>query len=145
MQTLFFVIFIGLIGGLAIGIQAPMANFMSDKIGILESSFFVHAGGAVVAAIPLLFLRGGKLGEWHSVPWYVLWAGALGLVLISTINYTIPRIGVAGGIMLLIIGQLTMAIAIDHFGWLEAEIRSFNLSRGLGILVMMVGVWLVIR
>lgn len=144
MGLILLVILIGLLGGLAVGVQAPMANVMSDQIGILESTFFVHLSGAIVALIPLLVLKGGNLGKWNSVPWYLLWAGAFGLVLISTINFTIPRIGVAGGLMLVVIGQMMMAVAIDHFGWLNAEIRPVTPQRLMGLVLLFVGVWFVV-
>lgn len=145
MAFVLIVILVGLLGGLAVGIQAPMANVISDRIGILESTFFVHLSGAIVALIPLLALKGGNLTKWDSVPWYMLWAGAFGLVLISTINFTIPHIGVAGGLMLVVIGQMIMAVAIDHFGWLNAEVRPVTLQRVIGLVLLFAGVWFVVR
>lgn len=145
MVVILVVILVGLLGGLAVGVQAPMANVMSDQIGILESTFFVHLSGAIVALIPLLALKGGNLTKWNNVPWYMLGAGALGLVLISTINFTIPHIGIAGGLMLVVIGQMVMAVAIDHFGWLNAEIRPITPQRLMGLVLLFTGVWFVVR
>ena len=145
MVELLLVILVGLLGGLAVGLQAPLANGMSDRIGILESSFFIHFGGTIVALIPLLAMRGGNLAKWNSVPWYMLAAGAFGLVLISTINFTIPQIGVAGGIMLIVIGQMVMAVAIDHFGLLDAEVRPITLQKLIGLAMLFCGVWFVVR
>ena len=145
-QGLMMVLMVGMLGGIAVGIQTPMANLMSVKLGVPESAFFVHLSGAVVAALPILLIhRGGQLKAWQDVPFYVLWAGAFGIIFVSSISYTIPRVGVAGGIILVIAGQLIMAVLIDHFGWLGVEVRHFQPSRLLGFGAMFLGIWLVIR
>lgn len=68
MQPIFFILFIGLIGGMAIGLQSPMSSMISQRIGVLESIFIVHLGGALAVFIPML-VNGSKLGQWRSVPW----------------------------------------------------------------------------
>ena len=54
MQTLLLVILIGLVSGAAIGMQSPMANMISQRLGVLESVVLVHLGGAVVGLLVLL-------------------------------------------------------------------------------------------
>ena len=69
METILLIILIGLAGGVAVGLQSPMASMLTQRLGIFESVFIVHVGGALIALIPLLFYSGGKLGQWRSVPW----------------------------------------------------------------------------
>ena len=114
-------------------------------MGLLESVFIVHIGGAIAAIIPLLMLRGGQLGQWQSLPWYALAAGAFGLVTIGSISYTIPRLGVATAMTLIIAGQLVVSLLADHFGLLGADIRPVTLVRLFGLGVLCVGVWLMVR
>lgn len=145
MQAVLVVILIGLIGGIAIGFQAPLSSLMSQRIGTLESVFIVHLGGALASIIPLAMQGGGKLANWRIVPWYALGAGLFGLVVIGAISYTIPRLGVAATIILTVAGQLLIGLALDHFGFLGTALRPFELSRLLGVIVVFVGVWLLIR
>lgn len=145
MQPVLVVILIGLIGGIAVGFQAPLSSLMSQKIGALESVFIVHLGGALASIIPLVMQGGGKLENWRTVPWYALGAGMFGLVVIGAISYTIPRLGVATTIILTVAGQLLIGLALDHFGFLGAELRPLELSRLLGVVVVFIGVWLLIR
>ena len=145
MQSVLVVLLIGLIGGIAVGFQAPLASLMSQKIGALESVFIVHLGGALASIVPLVMQRGGKLGNWRTVPWYALGAGVFGLVVIGAISFTIPRLGIATTIILTVAGQLLIGLALDHFGILGAAIRPLELSRLLGVVVVFVGVWLLIR
>ncbi|HET7144185.1 MAG TPA: DMT family transporter, partial [Anaerolineales bacterium] len=69
MQSIILIILIGLIGGIAVGIQAPMSSIISQRLGVLESVFIIHMGGAIAALIPLLYYDGAKLSQWRSVPW----------------------------------------------------------------------------
>jgi transporter family-2 protein len=144
MQPIFFIILIGLIGGMAIGFQSPMASMIGQRLGVLESVFIVHAGGAIAALIPML-IYGNKLTEWRSVPWYTLGAGVFGLVVIYAMSYMIPRIGIAGALITLLAGQLLIGSLLDHFGLLGAMQRPFDFTRAFGLSIVMLGVWLTVK
>jgi transporter family-2 protein len=145
MESLPLLILIGLIGGIAVGLQSPLASMLTQRLGIFESAFIVHVGGAVASLIPLLFLGGGRLSQWRTVPWYALGAGAFGLVVIAAISYTIPRVGVAAAITAIVAGQLLAGTLIDHFGLLGAAQRSLEPARLLGLAILSLGVWLTVR
>jgi len=58
MAELGLVILAGLIGGIAVGIQSPIAGAMGQKIGGTASSVIVHLSGFIFSLILLVF-RGG--------------------------------------------------------------------------------------
>jgi transporter family-2 protein len=145
MEAFLLIILIGLAGGIAVGLQSPLASILSQRLGLFESVFIVHIGGAIIALIPLLFFSGGKLSQWRSVPWYALGAGVFGLVVIASISYMIPRVGVAAAITTIVAGQLLVGTALDHFGLLGATVRSFDATRVLGLAVVLVGVWITVK
>ncbi len=145
MESILLIILIGLAGGVAVGLQSPMASMITQRLGVFESIFIVHIGGALLALLPLLFYGGGKLSQWRSVPWYVLGAGVFGLVVIGAISYMIPRIGVAGAITTIVAGQLLVSTLLDHFGLLGAMERSLDPTRMLGLAIVLVGVWLTVK
>ena len=145
MESIPFLILIGLAGGLAVGMQGPLASIMTQRMGPLESSFIVHAGGALLSLALLLVIGGGKIAQWRSVPWYALLAGFFGLVVLSAVSYTIPRIGVAAAIVSIVAGQIVLSAVLDHFGWLGAAVRPMDAPRFLGLAVVMLGVWLTVR
>ncbi|MDE3091927.1 MAG: DMT family transporter [Chloroflexota bacterium] len=145
MENLILVLIVGLAGGVAVGLQAPLTSLMSGRLGTLESVFIVHLGGAILAGLPLLVMRGGNLGAWRDVPWYALAAGSLGLVVLSAVSYTIPRIGVATTVTLIVVAQLVTAALLDHFGLLGATVRVLDPARLLGIAVLFAGTWLIMR
>jgi len=145
MQTVILIILIGLAGGVAVGLQSPLASLISQRLGVMESVFIVHIGGAIAALVPLVVYGGGKLGNWRTVPWYALGAGIFGLVVIAAISYMIPRIGVAASITTIVAGQLLVGMLLDQFGLLGAAQRSLDPTRVLGLIVVIVGVWLTVK
>jgi transporter family-2 protein len=138
-------IIIGLIGGVAVGIQSPMAGSMGQKVGGTASSFIVHLSGAILSGV-FLFIKGGeKIRDWQTLPWYMLFAGIFGLILYQTISVTLPRLGSTMMITLVIIGQLLTGMVIDHFGLMGVAVRPIDLSRLLGLIVLLAGGYLISR
>ena len=45
MDAIILIILIGLAGGVAVGLQGPLASMISQRLGIFESVFIVHLGG----------------------------------------------------------------------------------------------------
>ncbi len=144
MENIILIILIGLVGGAAIGLQSPLASMLSQRIGVFESVFIVHLGGAIAALIPMM-IYGSKLGQWRNTPWYSLGAGAFGLIVIAAISYMIPRVGVATATTTIVAGQLVIALVLDQFGWLGAAVRPMEPVRLIGLIVVMVGVWLTVK
>jgi len=142
MESIFFIIVIGLIGGFAVGVQSPLASMISQRLGVFESVFIVHLGGALVALIPLLYFAGGKLAQWKTLPWYTLVAGAFGVIVIAAISYIIPRAGVAVSVTAVVAGQLLVGTILDHYGLLGAMEKPLDPTRIVGLIVVLVGVWL---
>lgn len=145
MRALILSVLAALAAGAAVGFQNPLAALMGQRVGLLQSAFIIHLGGAAVAASLLAVVPGGRLAAWHTVPWYALGAGALGVVLVTGISYTIPRIGVAATVGVLLTAQLAIAAWLDHHGWLGASIRAFDAGRLLGLVLLLLGAWLVLR
>lgn len=145
MESILLIILIGLIGGIAVGLQAPMASMITQRLGTLESVFIVHLGGALIALLPLLFYGGGKLAQWKELPWYTLLAGAFGLVVLGAISYMIPRVGVAAAVITIVAGQMLVSTVLDHYGWLGGMGRPMDLTRAIGLAVVLVGVWFTVK
>lgn len=144
MQSIIIIILVGLAGGVAVGLQSPLASLISQRLGVFESVFIVHLGGALIVLIPML-VYGSKMAEWRSVPWYALCAGIFGLVVIGAVSYMIPRVGVASSITTIVAGQLLVGTVLDHFGLLGAAERAVDPARFFGMAIVMLGVWLTVK
>jgi transporter family-2 protein len=145
MESILLIVLVGLAGGIAVGLQSPLASMITQRLGVFESIFIVHIGGALISVLPLLFFGGGKLSQWRNVPWYALGAGIFGLVVIAAISYMIPRVGVAASIITIVAGQLLVGTILDHFSLLGSMGRSLDPARVLGLAVVLIGVWLTVK
>lgn len=145
MGSLIVVIAVGLAGGVAAGLQGPLASVMGRSVGVMGSVFVIHLGGTLAAACLLAVPGAADLSAWRSVPWYALTAGWLGLLLVGAFVYCVPRIGAAATMTLIICVQLTAGLLLDHFGLLVEHSRSLNPSRLLGVAALLIGTWLVVR
>jgi transporter family-2 protein len=144
MQSLSMVVLVCLFGGIAVAVQASFAGILSERVGLIGNGLIVFGGGFLFALVLLLVLRGGQIGDWRSIPWYVYLAGPLGIVIISSIGFGIPRIGVASTLTLIVVSQLVVGVILDHFGWLTIA-RPIDIQRLIGIGVLFLGTWLVLR
>jgi bacterial/archaeal transporter family-2 protein len=144
-MQIWLVILIGLIGGVGVGLQVPIAGAMGQRVGGIASSFIIHLSGAIFSGL-FLFLRGGeKIRDWNTLPWYMLTAGIFGLILYLTINVTLPRLGSTMMVMLIIVGQLAAGVVIDHFGLLGVVTRHIDWPRALGLVVLVLGAYLIAK
>ena len=139
------VVIVGLIGGLAVGIQGPMSGAISAKLGPVASSFIIHLGGLAASGLLLLVLGGENIKAWQDLPKPYLLAGILGLVLYLTFSYTLPRIGAANAIALLVAAQLILALIIDQFGWFGVAQHSADLTRLIGVVLLIAGAFFISR
>ena len=145
MPVALFAVLVAVTGGLAIGVQSFSAGVLGDRVGVMESVFIIHLGGLVLSAVILLFMRGGNLTAWKSVPWYVLIAGLYGVVILASYSFAIPRIGLATTVTLAIVAQLVLSAVLDHYGLLGSIQHSLDLRRLIGISVLLAGTWLIVR
>jgi transporter family-2 protein len=136
---------IAVIGGIAIALQSQFMGIMDKGIGTIEGVFITYCSGGILITLVMLLLRGGNLGAWQSVPWYSLTSGALGLIIVGTIGYTAPRLGLVTTFTIIVAVQFVMGAVLDHFGILGAATRPFDLARLVGIAILLVGIWLIIR
>ena len=141
----FFLVLIALLGGVAITLQAQFMGLMDIGIGTRESVFITYASGGLLVTIFMLFVRGGNLRAAATVPWYALTAGLLGLLIVGTIGYTVPRLGLTTALTLVVAAQFVASALIDTFGWFGAPARTFEWSRLLGLGILILGVWLTTR
>jgi bacterial/archaeal transporter family-2 protein len=115
--------------------SAPWSGFASYFLGVLCMAAFAAAlhnpvpTAATVSRVPLWAWSGGIFG-----------AIFIGLSII-----TIPKLGGAAYIALLVTGQMIAALAVDNYGWLGVPARQIDLPRILGVGLLVGGVVLIRR
>lgn len=78
-----------------------------------------------------------------SVPLSYWIAGALGAFYVTVIVLAFPKIGAALTFGLIVAGQLTIAIVLDHFKILVQQQHGINIYRIIGLLLIVSGVILI--
>lgn len=136
---------IGMLGGVAVGMQTPIANAIGQRIGGAGSSLVVHVSGTVFSLVLLAIYRGENIGNWRTLPLWTYIVGAFGVLLFVTINYTIPRLGTTAAISLIIMGQLTAGALIDQFGLFGVAVQPISTMKVAGLMLLLAGSYLVIR
>lgn len=139
------VVCVGIVGGIAVGMQSAISGKMSEQVGGAASSFIIHLSGAILSAALLLIRGGEQIQNWRNLSWYMLGAGVFGVILYLTLNQTIPRLGATSAIVLIIIGQLVIGLVIDQFGLFDVPIRPVDGSRVLAMVFLVAGGYLMIR
>lgn len=144
-MNLLYLVLVAAVGGVVVTLQGQLIGIINKNVGTVESVFITYGGGGLIIGITMLLLRGGNLSSLQSIPNYVLLTGPLGLVIIAAIGYSVPRLGLVTAFTIMVASQFIIAAVIDHFGFLGADIRQINISRLVGISVMLLGIWLTIR
>ena len=144
MGTAFYIL-LAVVAGLAVTLQGQFMGLMDRTLGTKESIFITYAGGGLMITLLMLATGGGNLKNWQSLPWYAFGAGILGLIIVGSIGYVVPRLGVARGFTLIVASQFVVAALIDHYGFFGAAVRPMDLPRLLGLGLMLIGVWMVVR
>ncbi len=127
--------------GLAGSIQVALMSRLGERIGVLEALGFSTAVTAAIAVVILAVAHGSLDGFARAVhqPWWMLLGGVMGLIIVLSITYAGPRIGITATVGILIAGQLAMGAAIDRWGLFDSERIALHWPRVLGIALLAVG------
>jgi bacterial/archaeal transporter family-2 protein len=133
--------------GLAGSVQVALMSRLGERIGVLEALTFSTALTAAVAFVILVLARRSVAGFERAVhqPWWMLLGGVMGLIIVFTITYSGPRIGVAATVGILIAGQLVMGAAIDRWGLFRSDRIPLHWPRLIGIVLLAAGAALSLR
>ena len=114
---------------------------LGERIGVLEALAFSAALTGGLAVVILVLAHHSVAGFSRAVhqPWWMLLGGVMGLLIVFTVTYAGPRIGVAATVGILIAGQLAMGAAIDRWGLFGSERIALHWPRLLGIALLAVG------
>jgi bacterial/archaeal transporter family-2 protein len=133
------------VSGFAITLQGQFMGLLDRALGTKEGVFVTYAGGGALVILIALLTGLGNLLPAARPPWYAYTSGALGLIIVGTIGFVVPRLGAARAFTLILASQFLLAAVIDHFGFLGALQRPLGPGQLAGMGLVLAGVWLVIR
>ena len=135
-----------LVGG-CIALQAPINSQLGKAVGTFQAAFVSFGIGTLLLALIAALAKGGfgQVSDARHIAWYYLTGGVLGAAYVTTVLVTVRSLGAGGVVAATIAGQLTMSVAVDHFGWLGVERQTITAARVAGIALLAVGVFLIVR
>src|SRR4030095_6236991 len=148
MRNDFIYLIMALITGALIPIQASTNAVFSKSIGNpLVTGLMVFIVGLLGMILFAVISRVSLPGQTQllSAPLYSYLGGIIVATYVVMITILAPRIGVGTAIGLIVTGQIICAIIIDHFGFFNVPVQQLSLSRSLGALLMIAGIYLVMK
>lgn len=134
------------ISGIAMAVQGTINASLSQKTSLISATFIVHIIGTLLAFLVVMAWRDPLLKHpWSSIPWYLYLGGVLSVIIVGLVAVSIPKIGVCNATTAIIIGQVSMAVLIDHFGLFGMSRLAWSPWQLVGIGFFAVGAKLLFR
>ena len=132
------------------GTSMPLQSAVNSKLsqylsGPLYAAFISFAGGLLLLAV-LIFASGAglpALGNFSGIRWYYYTGGLYGVMVITSIIFASPVIGIGSTLVMIVTGQLLMSVVFDYFGWFGMPVIALTPARVAGVAMIIVGVVLV--
>jgi len=133
----------------AAGFGIPMMANLNAGLNVKLSSPFAAVVVLtlvtfVTSSIVLMLTHGvgylPKANDFNAIPPVYFLAGVFFVFYITSVTWAAPQIGLGNAIFIVLLGQLTSATVIDHFGLFGAIQSSITPKRILGLAVMVIGI-----
>lgn len=144
-----FILFLAIAGasGSLMAVQGSINASLGKNIGLLPTTFIVNLLGLLTTGLLLIFFPAGHgiVKKIPTIPPYSWLVGPIGVAIVFGVATAISRLGVGATTTGIIFFQLITAYLIDHFGLLGQEHIPFTWVKSLGIILMVVGSYLLLR
>jgi transporter family-2 protein len=134
--------------GATLALQVGMAATMRSHVGSPMAAALVNfAVGTLFLFIAVALGRGSLAGlaQVGAAPWWAWGAGILGGLYITASAAFGSSLGGATFLTLVVAGQMTAALALDHYGLLGFPVRPLDAWRVGGALLVIAGMLLLAR
>ncbi len=125
--------------------QSPTNTSLGFTVGSLQASLTNFAVGLVACIVLVMVIGQGDISLALSCPAWQLIGGVYGVIILTCIVISTPKLGVALMISMLMLGQLVAGMVIDQFGLAGAAIMPVTPLRVLGCLIAAMGIFFVYK
>ncbi|KUO74246.1 MAG: hypothetical protein APF77_11885 [Clostridia bacterium BRH_c25] len=126
--------------GIFICLQSVFNTRLGEKIGFWETNTFVHGTGWVFTFIIMMTIGNGSYSRIGEVNKLYLAGGMLGVLILFSVMNAIYALGATYSVAILLVTQLIAATIIDSFGLFGSPIIKFDITKLLGIAIMIAGI-----
>lgn len=131
--------------GVGIPIMAAMNAQLGAKIGPQMAGAVLFVVAFLPAAIAAALTPRPAASAFATTPVWLYAGGLFVAFYVLTVTVIAPKIGVAAAVLFVLLGQMVSTAAIEHYALFGAIRRPIDLTRVVGLVVMAVGVFLVLR
>jgi bacterial/archaeal transporter family-2 protein len=140
-------LYLGALGaGISVAVQQAVNGGLRASLNSPAwAGFFSYLGGLLTMIVVLVAFR-EQMPSWKLVsetPWWAWVGGILGGVFILLVILLLPSLGAATLLALVVAGQMSAAVVMDHFGAFGLTQHSVSISRLLGVALIISGVVLI--
>lgn len=125
------------------GINSLLARELSSTLAAATISFIV--GTCALLVIMLVQRETPGLDGFKNLSWWHWSGGLMGAFFVFTAAFAAPRIGALLFMALVLAGQMSSALLLDHQGWIGFREAAITPGKILGLLCIIGGVWLIRR
>lgn len=109
-----FYILISIAAGAIVVLSRILNTKLSEKVGLIQSSFFNYLTGILAALILYIIFRDAfSLKQLYDIPFYAYLGGLLGVVIVILNSVITPKMSSFYATLIIFIGQLFTGILID--------------------------------
>ncbi|CAI0803363.1 Uncharacterized protein conserved in bacteria [Serratia rubidaea] len=131
---------------LAAGAMLPLQAAVNARLGrAVGGPLWAASISALAVALilALLALAAGKpwpkLSQMAGLPYWAWLGGVCGAVVLSATTAVAPKIGAAGMIALVMVGQVVVAMLLDGTGWLAMTVQPLSAQRLIAAALLVAG------
>ena len=138
---------LGIVAGGLIAIQSVLNSSLGQRIGNFGSVLVLtFVSATLLVVLIFIFPSTSNFGNLPGLSeWYLYIGGFLGVAILAIPIYLVPRIGTTSTLIAIVLGQSIIALVIDQVGLFASPKIEINLARGVGVLLVAVGAYLVGR
>lgn len=124
------------------GLNVQLGKSVHQPIFAAFASFLIGTIGLLIYLFVLKFDFSTIVHTKTVSP--VVWiAGLLGAFYVAAVIILAPKLGTALTFVLVVAGQMTVSLVLDHYGMLGLPVKQINWQRLLGVAFLVAGVLLI--
>jgi len=139
---------LGIVAGFGITLQVGMNSRLRTLLQSANTAALISFMVGTLALAALFVVTRVPMPErsvLSSVPWWAWLGGLMGAFYVAVSTIVASQLGTASLLGLGLLGQLTLALAADHYGWMGLPEHPITLTRLAGVALLAAGVWLITR
>jgi transporter family-2 protein len=139
---------LGITAGFGLALQVGMNAMLRRVLQSANAAALISFLVGTCALLALLVVTRPPMPGRETLAAVPLWAwfgGLFGAFYVAISTIVAAELGAASLLALALLGQLGMALLVDHFGWLGLPVNPVSWTRLSGVVLLAAGVWLVTR